>query len=88
MDNSVLSARYSNLPFKLINCLPKFVVTVPDFGDGIKPFGPNTLPNLANLGINWGVVIKRSKSKLPAVISSSKSSEPATDAPNFSASST
>jgi hypothetical protein len=41
------------------------VVTVPDFGDGIKPFGPNTRPNLANFGIIFGVAINKSKLIFP-----------------------
>ena len=45
--------------------LAKVLVTVPDFGDGIKPFGPNTRPNLANFGIIFGVAINKSKLILP-----------------------
>jgi hypothetical protein len=42
--------------------LVNVVVTVPDFGDGINPFGPNTRPSLANFGIIFGVAINKSKS--------------------------
>ena len=48
-----------------VNVASKVLVTVPDFGDGIKPFGPKTLPNFANFGIIFGVVINKSNSILP-----------------------
>ena len=54
--------------------------TVPNLGLGIKPFGPKTLPNLPTLDIMSGVQTKISKSTLPLLISSTRSSDP-----NFSA---
>ena len=62
----VLSALYSNLPFLKSEIVSvNVVVTVPDFGDGIKPLGPNTLPNLANFGIISGVATNKSNSMFP-----------------------
>src|SRR6056300_10920 len=62
----VLSALYSNFPFlNSDNVLVKVVLTVPDFGDGIKPFGPETRPSFDNLGIISGVATNKSKLMIP-----------------------
>jgi hypothetical protein len=45
--------------------LVDYSITVPAFGDGIKPFGPKILPNLAILGIISGVVINKLKLMIP-----------------------
>jgi hypothetical protein len=45
--------------------LVNVLLTVPDFGDGINPFGPNTRPSLANFGIIFGVATNKSKLILP-----------------------
>ena len=42
--------------------------TVPDFGLGIRPFGPRILANLASLGIMAGVATRTSKSRIPSLI--------------------
>ena len=62
--------------------------TVPNFGFGIIPFGPRTFPSFPTLDIMSGAAIKTSKSILPELIVSIKSSEPAISAPADLASST
>ena len=49
-------------------------VTVPALGEGMRPFGPRTLANLASLGMKAGEVTKISNSILPFSISLSSSS--------------
>src|SRR6056297_814959 len=60
---AVLSTLYSTLP-ALISSTAFFtsIVTVPDLGFGINPFGPSTLPNLPAILIISGVATTTSKS--------------------------
>ena len=59
---------------------------MPNFGFGIKPFGPKILPTRPTAPIMSGVAIKRWKSIFPAKISFIKSSSPTISAPAFLAS--
>ena len=77
-----MSTLYSNFPFLNSETASLiFAVTVPAFGEGIKPLGPSTLPNFANFGIIDGSAINKSKFTLPLLISSIKSSDPTISAP-------
>src|SRR5688572_28061362 len=65
----VLSILKSILPaFTSFTALPTSSVTVPDLGLGIRPRGPNTLPNLPTLAITVGVQIITSMSVHPPSI--------------------
>ena len=61
-------------------------VTVPNFGLGIKPFGPKILPSFPIFDIVAGVAISLSKFIFPFVISLTKLSNPAISAPESFAS--
>src|SRR5262245_41806558 len=63
------------------------MVTVPTFGFGIRPRGPSTLPRRPTSAIMSGVAIRRSKSILPPLTVSNKSSAPTMSAPAALASS-
>ena len=77
-----LSALNSSFPaLNSLMALSISFVTVPALGLGIRPLGPNTLPNLATFGIISGVAINKSKSIFPLFISSTKSSSPNKSAP-------
>src|SRR3972149_6660023 len=58
-------------------------VTVPDFGDGILPCGPSTLPSLPTSLIISEVEIATSKSAHPPSTFFTKSSAPTSSAPAF-----
>ena len=57
------------------------IVTVPVLGLGIKPLGPNTLPNGPNLPMTLGIVTITSTSVHPDLILSRYSSSPTKSAP-------
>src|SRR5215510_3246289 len=63
------------------------MVTVPTFGFGISPRGPSTLPRRPTSAIMSGVAIRRSKSILPPLTVSNRSSAPTMSAPAALASS-
>ena len=63
------------------------MVTVPNFGFGIRPFGPRTRATRPANPIMSGVAMQRSKSILPAKIESIRFSAPTTSAPAAFASS-
>src|SRR4030081_2169015 len=74
--------RYSTLPpLKSLTALATSVVTVPVFGLGIRPRGPNTRPRRPTRGIRSGVAMATSKSMLPFSISAATSSAPTPSAP-------
>ena len=62
-------------------------VTVPLFGDGIRPFGPSTLACRPRSAILSGLAIKTSKSSLPLAMSAKIFSALVLSAPAFLASS-
>ena len=63
------------------------MVTVPTLGFGIMPRGPSTLPRRPTRPIMSGVAMQRSKSIVPLLTISKRSSAPTTSAPAFLASS-
>src|SRR5690606_10248539 len=64
-----LSTLKSILPaFTSFTAFPTSRVTVPDLGFGIRPLGPNTLPNLPTLAITLGIVMMTSTSVQPPSI--------------------
>ena len=63
------------------------MVTVPTFGFGIRPRGPSTLPRRPTSGIMSGVAMQRSKSIVPPLTVSNRSSAPTMSAPAALASS-
>eukprot|EP01085_Mycamoeba_gemmipara_P002055 Mycagemm_TRINITY_DN10049_c0_g2::TRINITY_DN10049_c0_g2_i1::g.2055::m.2055 type:complete len:105 gc:universal TRINITY_DN10049_c0_g2_i1:253-567(+) len=84
----VLSTLKSILPpFTSVTALPTSLVTVPDFGFGIKLRGPKTRPNLPTFAIHAGVVIIMSTSVQPPSILATYSSKPTKSAPAALASS-
>ena len=77
-----LSALNSNFPaLNSFIALAISLVTVPALGFGINPLGPNTLPSFATFGIISGVAISKSKSILPLLMLSTRSSSPKRSAP-------
>ena len=81
----VLSNLYSTLP-DLISAIAFLtsIVTVPDFGFGINPLGPNTLPNLPITPIISGVATITSYSnQFSFSIFGISSSAPTKSAPAF-----
>src|SRR6516165_8487518 len=74
-------------PFAPLTAEVTSMVTVPTFGFGIRPRGPNTLPRRPTNGIRSGVAMQRSKSIWPALTFSTRSSAPTTSAPAALASS-
>jgi hypothetical protein len=62
------------------------VTTVPDFGDGIRPFGPSCLATGAKSLISSGVVINMSKLNFHSLISFRTASVPTRSAHAFLAS--
>jgi hypothetical protein len=65
MDNSSFVSFIFKFTFlNSAKVVSSVLVTVPDFGEGIKPLGPRT-PSLANFGIIFGVAINKSKSMFP-----------------------
>src|ERR1051326_516008 len=88
--SAVLSVRNSTLPALIsFTALAMSNVTVPVFGFGIRPLGPNTLPSLPTDFIMSGVEITASKSvQFSFWIFSTISSPPTMSAPAASASRT
>src|SRR5215831_9810235 len=74
-------------PLAPLTALVTSMVTVPTFGFGIMPRGPNTLPSRPTSGMRSGVAMQRSKSMLPPCTFSTRSSAPTTSAPAALASS-
>ena len=74
-------------PLAPLTALVTSMVTVPTFGFGIMPRGPNTLPSRPTSGIRSGVATQRSKSMVPPWTFSTRSSAPTTSAPAARASS-
>ena len=84
----VRSARYWTCPdLAFLTASATSWVTVPLFGFGIKPRGPNILPSEPTTRMQSGAAMTTSKSKLPALTCSARSSSPTTSAPaSFAAS--
>src|SRR2546421_288849 len=77
-----LSVRNSTLPpFASRTARATSCVTVPDFGFGIRPRGPSTLPSGPTLDMMSGVAIAVSNSVQPSVTFLTRSSPPTTSAP-------
>ena len=77
-----LSVRNSTLPpFASVTARATSLVTVPDFGFGIKPRGPRTLPSGPTFDMMSGVAIAASKSVQPSETFLTRSSPPTTSAP-------
>ena len=83
----VLSTLKSILPpLTSLTAFLMSIVTVPVFGLGIKPRGPNTRPKGPNLPITLGMVTITSTSVQPSLIFCKYSSNPTKSAPPSSAS--
>mmetsp|Transcript_53170 Transcript_53170/g.146862 ORF Transcript_53170/g.146862 Transcript_53170/m.146862 type:complete len:202 (-) Transcript_53170:228-833(-) len=77
-----LSVRNSSLPaLNSFTASPGDALTVPALGEGMRPFGPRTLPNLASFGIAGGVAKSTSKSQTPEEMVSIRSAIPTISAP-------
>src|SRR5262245_15128215 len=77
-----LSVRNSTFPpLASRTARPTSLVTVPDFGLGMRPRGPSTLPSGPTLAIMSGVAIAASKSVQPSWTRLTRSSPPTTSAP-------
>src|SRR5262245_55557503 len=77
-----LSTRNSTLPaFASRTARPTSKVTVPSFGLGMSPRGPNTLPSRPTWPIRSGVAMAESNSSQPPCTRSTRSSAPTTSAP-------
>src|SRR5262245_26397506 len=82
------SVRNSTLPaLNSRTAVPTSGVTVPDFGLGIFPWGPRTLPSLPTCFIMSGLAMTMSKSSQPSRMRLASSSDPTSSAPAFRAAS-
>ena len=80
-DAKASEAKTAGPDFALVIAVLRFSVTEPNFGFGIKPFGPKTFPSFDNFIIIDGVQINFSKFNSPLFIFSIKSSPPTISAP-------
>ena len=84
----VLSNLYSILPaFASVTAFATSGVTVPAFGEGIKPRGPSTLPRRPTKPIMLGAAMQTSKSIIPPCTCATRSSAPTISAPAAAAAS-
>src|SRR3984885_12653859 len=77
-----LSVRYRTWPdLAFFTASATFGVTVPTFGLGIRPRGPSIWPNWPTMLMASGLAMTTSKSILPALTFSARSSKPTMSAP-------
>src|ERR1700733_7193296 len=77
-----LSVRYRTWPdFAFFTASATFGVTVPTFGFGIRPRGPNIWPSWPTMRMASGLAMTTSKSIWPALTFSARSSKPTMSAP-------